>query len=350
MRFVAAFVCATAAAIALPALAAARTQVVWAGGDPGFQNSMGKLYSAEALAFFPSTTTIHVGDTISWHGMSINFHTIDLPGPAGKDLPLITSTGSLAGNVLDAAGSPFWFDRIRPVTGFNPLLLAASGGHRYDASARVDSGLPLGKPAPFKVTFTKPGVYEYFCDVHFGMHGFIVVRANGTKVPSGAALQATVMTQEAKDLAVAKALEKTKVAKNHLWLGSAGKYRVEILGFFPATLHVKAGTTVTFRMGPGSGEVHTASFGPKAYLTPLANSFLTPVFDPRAVYPSSPPPAGPIVVTPASHGNGFANSGGLTNDASTGAPSSVQFKFTTKGTYHFQCLIHTFMHGTIVVG
>ena len=49
------------------------------------------------------------------------------------------------------------------------------------------------------------------------------------------------------------------------------------------------------------------------------------------------------------HGNGFANIGGLDRDPTTPLPASGQIKFTTPGTYHYACLIHPFMHGTIIV-
>ena len=68
-------------------------------------------------------------------------------------------------------------------------------------------------------------------------------------------------------------------------------------------------------MHPASYDVHTATTGPgnpesepNSYLGQIAASFNSPVFDPRAVYPSEPPgPAGTL--TPALHGNGFWNTG-----------------------------------------
>ena len=115
---------------------------------------------------------------------------------------------------------------------------------------------------------------------------------------------------------------------------------------FPSTLTVKAGTRVTFSMSAQTREIHTASFGPKSYLKSLANSFESPVFSPIATYPSSP---SSIVLTPASHGNGFANTGALDRDSGTPLPASREIDFKTPGVYHFQCLIHPFMHGTIIV-
>ena len=55
------------------------------------------------------------------------------------------------------------------------------------------------------------------------------------------------------------------------------------------------------------------------------------------------------MLDPTSHGNGFANTGALDRDPTTRLPATERIDFTTPGTYHFQCLIHPFMHGTIVV-
>ena len=50
------------------------------------------------------------------------------------------------------------------------------------------------------------------------------------------------------------------------------------------------------------------------------------------------------------HGDGFANTGVLdTNSATTTIPSSGKVQFTTPGHLHYICLIHPFMHGTIIV-
>jgi plastocyanin len=338
--------CAAMAAIALPAAAAARTQLVWAGGPPSFQQTMGQLYSAEANDFFPRSVTINQGDSIEWQGMSINFHSIDLPGRSGQDLPLILPEGGIVSGVNDAAGNPFWFNGL-PNLGFNTRLLGPLGANTYDGSERADSGLPLGPPSGFRVTFTKPGTYEYFCDVHYDMRGVVVVKPDGAQVPSAADNAATVAKQAQRDLEVAKALAATQVDGNRVDLGEAGKFNVEVLAMFPSTLHVPTGSTVTFQMSPLTGETHTATFGPESYRNELANSFLGAVFDPRAAYPSDP--TIPISLSPTSHGNGFANSGALDLDAGTPLPPQSTITFTKPGTYRYQCLIHPFMRGTVVV-
>ena len=334
----------------LPAVAAARTQVVYAGGQPAFQEKLGKRYSyGEALSYFPDAVTIHVGDTIAWEGMSINFHTIDLPGAGGKALPLITPTGSLVAAVSDPGGSPFWFSQKAAQLGFNPALAEPSGGSTYSGSARVDSGLPFGPPGPFKVTFTKAGHYAYFCDVHPGMHGLVVVVPKSKPAPSAARNAATASHEQAAATAAASVLARAKVHGNRVSLGMKGAHNVEVLRMFQGVTHVKVGTVVTFEMAAGSFETHTAAFGQAAYLKTLSEGFDKSPIDARSIYRSSPPHTGPILLEPGSHGGGFANTGALQRFKGATLPRLDKIKFTHKGTYNFQCLVHPFMRGVIVV-
>jgi plastocyanin len=349
-----------AAALSLPAAAAATTKVVYAGGPPSLQALAGKVLGKGAKAlgndspglngFTSQTVTIHQGDSVKWTGLVTGFHTVDLPALGGKDLPLIVSGKTVTG-VADAAGSPFWFDNNVPILGFNPQLLAPSGGLTYNGTKRIDSGLPVlpHSPDTLKVTFTKPGVYRYFCDVHPGMIGYVVVRAKSKPVPSAKQDAAALTKQLTTAILGAAKAAKAKQPSDHVSLGLSTKQGFELYGMFPASLTVKPGTVVTFSMSAHSREVHTASFGPAKYLTTLANSIASPAFDQQAVYPSSNPQAGPIQLSPTSNGNGFANTGLLDREPTTPLPASGRIDFTKPGTYHFICLIHPFMHGTIVV-
>jgi len=345
------------ALLALPASAGAATKVVYAGPPAVTKQIAGKVIGAAGLNpqsfvkkynpdvdnFFLHRVTINTGDTVSFQ--IEGFHTVDLPGKSGEDLPLIVPGPTVHG-AKDAAGNPFWFNGKVPSLGPNPVLFAPSTATTYDGTARVDSGLPLGPPKPLNVQFTKPGVYKYFCDVHPGMVGYVVVKPKGATIPSAAQDKAALVNQIRGDVKTAVKISKNRQPAHTVDLGQSGKGGVELLAMFPSTLTVKAGTRVTFSMSPHSREVHTASFGPKAYLKPLANSFNSPVISPIAGYPSAP---SSIVLTPASHGNGFANTGILDRDSGTPAPATNRIDFKIPGVYHYQCLIHPFMHGTIVV-
>jgi plastocyanin len=336
--------CAVIASGALPASAGARSHLVWAGGTSSWQKSLRSHLQAEVNDFFPHQVTIHQGDTVEWQGMWIGFHSIDVPQKGGADLPFILPTNTTASGLTDFAGNPFWFNG-QPNLAFNPRLFAASGGNTYDGSARADSGLPVGRPAPFKLTFTKPGTYLYYCDLHYGMGGIVVVAPRSTKLPTQAQEVGQIAAQQSRDAKIAKALARTRF-NGGVSVGISGKYSVEVLAMFPQTLHVPTGATVTFATPTTTGEIHTATFGPSNYLKPLGTSISNPTPPATVVYPSSQ--RGPIEV-PGTHGNGFANSGALDRGDHAPLGAQAKFTFTAPGTYSYVCLLHPFMHGTIVV-
>ena len=349
-RYGAALAAVCCAIAASPAAAGASTKVVYAGGPAKWQSQLSHRYGASVNNFLINTVTIHTGDTVVWSGASLSggFHTVDIPKPGGSDLPLITPTGKTVSGVLDAAGNPFWFNGKVPALGFDPQLFAPAGGNVYNGTARVDSGLPLGpKPKDFAVKFTNAGVFKYYCDVHPGMIGYVVVRPQGKPIPGAAKDAAALRVAERAYTAEAAGVARTKTAPGTVSLGASGPGGVEVYGMFPAVLRVKPGSTVRFFMSKDTRETHTATFGPTAYLKPLEASFAGPAPDAQAIYPSDPP--GHIVLTPTTHGNGFANTGALDRDPSTPLWSAGTITFKKPGTYRFYCLIHTFMHGTIIV-
>ena len=146
-------------------------------------------------------------------------------------------------------------------------------------------------------------------------------------------------------LAEGKKLLKSKPPKNVIEAGASGRSGTEILAMFPKTLRVKVGTVVTARMSARSVDVHTVTFGPDAYLAALMKSLATGL-NPVALYPSdNPETAQPFPVNATAHGDGFANSGFITN----ATRSSVKFRFTQPGTYKYISLINPGMTGTVIV-
>jgi plastocyanin len=338
---------------AFPAGASAATRVVSMGVPGANQKAFGK-YGADANEFFPTGTTIHVGDSVRF--VPLGFHDVNLPKKGGGANELFIPTGQKVAGAVDAAGVPFWFNGLDQF-GFNPVLGVNGFGKKltYTGGKAVISGLPLAaKPKPMTVNFTKAGLYTYFCDVHPGMKGSVRVAAKSKSVPSARAHNSKAKTQVARDLAVAKTLSKKTAPAGTVDLGEAGKHGVEIFAMVPASRTVPVGTTLTFRMTTGSREVHTATFGPgniddaNSFIGKIAASIQSPVPDPAALYPSNPPPAA-AAFGPTTHGNGFWNSGFLDVFSATPSPVASAVTFTTAGTYTYYCLVHPFMKGTVVV-
>jgi plastocyanin len=338
----------------VPASASAATKVVNMGTPPSAGKSFQKL-GVDVNAFFPSTTTIHRGDSVRF--LPVGFHTLDLPATGGKPIPLIVPQGSqVVTGAVDAAGAPFWFNN-QPLLGFNPALAPTGFGKTFTfTGARgVESGLPLAeRPKPVTVKFAKTGTFTYYCDVHAGMKAKVRVLARSKSVPSARAHARSIRHQIALDLARSKNLAKAKPPASTVNVGVAGKGGVEFYGMVPAKSTVPVGTTLTFRMSPGTYDVHTATFGPgniddrTSYLGTIAASFEAPVIDQRAIY-SSDQPGTVAALSPTLHGNGFWNSGVMDPVASTPPPAFNKVTFSAPGTYTFHCLIHTFMKGTVVV-
>lgn len=344
---------ATALAVVPAAAAQAATKNVTAGPPPSAGKKIGR-YAGEVNDYFQHKVTIHVGDSVRW---TINgFHDIDLPAKGKRSQDLLVPQGTVSG-VNDAAGQPFWFNGL-PGFATNFALVLRSKAKTYDGRQSVTSGLPLGKPSPFKVTFTKKGTFRYYCDIHPGMVGIVRVLPRGAKgVPSRRRDAEALKAQVASALRAAKALAKlagaAKTNGTSVRTGLAGKNGVEYFGFAPRILRVKVGTTVNFSMPTRSFEAHTASFGADPvkkgnYLFDLANSFQAPAPDPRAVYPSDRP--GSVVsFGSTTHGNGFWSTGLIDAVKTTPPGSSGRVSFAEKGTFDYYCLIHPFMHGQVVV-
>ena len=154
------------------------TRAVFAGPPPRPTRSPPSSYPRASFklnpdinAFFNQRTTINVGDTVSFH---INGLSHGRPARhAGSELPFIVP-GASGHWHHDAAGNPFWFNGKVPGLGINPQLFARSKCDAYNGSARLDSGIASSKP--LNVKFTKPGTYKFFCDIHPGMVGYVVVK------------------------------------------------------------------------------------------------------------------------------------------------------------------------------
>jgi plastocyanin len=343
--------------LAAPGMAQAKTKTV----NMGLPASAGKQFQAtgaDVNDFFPHGVTIHVGDKIKF--LPTGFHSFDFPARGGSPVGLIAPTGQKVSGSNDAANTPFWFNG-QDAVGFAPELLPPGlYGKKvsYNGSRRIASGLPLApKLKPITVTFKKKGKFTYFCNIHDGMKGVVSVKAKGKKVPSAKADKKALKRQLARSLTTAKTLPKTVPPTGTIDVGVAGKHGEEFFGFVPNKVTVPAGTTLKFRMSPGSRDVHTATTGPgdpedpaqaNTYLGQVEAGFNQPVIDPRAVYPSEQPPS-TGTLSPALHGNGFWNSGLMDTSSNSPLGSESAVTFGAPGTYTFFCLVHPFMKATVTV-
>lgn len=350
-------VCAGLASIALlaPGAAQGKTKNVDIGTPRSAQETFQQRYQSDVNDFFPHTVTVNVGDSVRFRPTGA-FHTVDLP-PRGEGAVSFISAGAPAAGVVDAAGAAFWFNG-QPVLSFNPELLRPSFGRTltYNGSRRVNSGLPLQqRPRPMTVRFTRRGSYTYYCDIHPGMRGVVRVRPQGRRVPTAAQDRRAVQAQIDRAEEVAEGLKDIAPPPGVVHVGSAGRGGVEYFGMVPGTITVPVGTTLQFRMSPGSYEDHTATFGPgdpendpNSYLGQIAAGFQGETFDPRATYPSEPPGT-TGTLTSLLHGNGFWNSGVLDASDATPLPAGNAVTFGQPGTFTYACLIHPFMKGTVIV-
>ena len=120
------------------------------------------------LRFSREPLVISVGSTVTWTvNDPFEIHTVTFNGD--KHLQLIIPEPQPNGP---------------PKLELNAAVLTPTNKTSYDGTGYVNSGLlfPAGNPAhlpsSFRLTFTKPGRYDYWCLVHkdAGQHGIIIVK------------------------------------------------------------------------------------------------------------------------------------------------------------------------------
>ncbi len=308
--------------------------------------------------FYPRSVTVHTGDRVKFG--FYGFHNVVFPA-GGQPVPplIVADQTALVSGVVDAAGAGFWFNG-QPRLVVDQRNAFPTGGTTVDGSKLVSSGLPLseGQPKPFVARFTKRGRFTFFCTVHAGMRGSVKVVPRSRRAPTAAQNRRRVKSQLDRQIVRVKKLNRFRGPSGNVVQAGSDQGAVSILRFFPQRTTVKAGTTVRFQMARSTREIHTISFGPQPYLEGLARESIGPdpasgtqgpptiVADSRTFRPSDPPPL--PAYTGANHGNGFLNTGPLARGAGP-FPPTANITFSTPGTYHYICLIHPEMTGTVVV-
>lgn len=294
------------------------------------------------LAFYPSTLSAHPGDTLR------------LANPT-KETPHTVTFGVLP----DHSNQP---QLIVPGVGFAPV----SGGpcistQPVTATTSTCPGAPAGAPPPAgtpapEVTLPgaysgqpyynsgifvggqtavlplsadiKPGAYRFICLLHPTMVATLTVVPAGSPIQSTDALQAAADRQLAADRTDAATVTAalTVPAAGTVQAGAVGK-ELTVNQFFPPTLTISAGQTVTWR--DEGYEPHVLVLG-------------------RTITPEDP-----LVFGAPTLASGSSYSGGLAVSGLFGGkpfPSTTYaLRFPTAGTYSYICAIHPGMAGVITV-
>jgi plastocyanin len=333
----------------------AATDVTVFAGPPLKAPPPGISKLSDALAFFPRVVTVTAGQSVTFH--FAGFHTITFPGTKNP-YPFIAPLQAKQPATMDEGGAPLWWGGAAPILAISPLSFLPQGGATLSKPSDVrNSGLlrifqAKAEPKPYTLTFLKPGLYRYICAVHPSMHGAVRVLPSDATAPSAEQQAAKGKAQLARAIADVRRIQSQRpTEKLAVWVGNGTFSGAEITSFFPKRLVVKTGDTVKF-LSHDAAEIHTVTFGPSAYTGQIEKTFITPklTVSPFGAFPSEPPgPPAPIVYDGANHGNGYINSGLINSFAVKATPHLIRVTFTKPGTYHFECVIHSHMDGTIVV-
>jgi plastocyanin len=209
---------------------------------------------------------------------------------------------------------------------------APYNGSGYWNAFLVPGPAPQGqKQATLKLSDSlAPGTYHFLCLLHAPMAGTLQVVAADTQRQSPAQVDDAARSAASQALTQANAIPNPSVATNEAAAGWSGG-AVAVDTFFPATLNVKKGTTVTWKAF-SPFEPHTVTFG-----TSTSGS------------------EDQKLQVPAGQKSGSAYSGGIANSGIFGAPGgpfpSAPFSltFTKAGSYHYVCILHRGMEGTVNV-
>ncbi|MDQ2745347.1 MAG: plastocyanin/azurin family copper-binding protein [Chloroflexota bacterium] len=250
--------------------------------------------------YAPHRIDIYAGDSMTWVNRGrIEPHTITF-GPMSQLRQLFKQKILLAPQKGGA-----------PQLVMNPAFALPTRSPTYDGTGFANSGI-LRQGQRWTITFTRPGTYRYHCLFHFpGMFGVVVVHPRPAQARTYYVRPGYGSTTSAADV------------------------------FFPEVLTVHVGSTVIW-----TGAIfHTITFAPAATIDQLRKQLIVPIpqqvgppkliLNPRTAFP-----AGGRV----ENGIAFLSSGIL-------QPPHNQFSvtFTKPGVYHYGCLVHPGMDGTIQV-
>lgn len=317
---------------------APKTWTVLVGGEAGIeQQEHGPAGAWQFMRFYPESITINAGDTIVWKLNSAEPHTVTLPKSGEKSPELVVAEAGKNQRMM-----------------FNPLAILPQGKESFDGTALTGSGQMGGEPqfpTEYKLTFTKPGTYDYFCAFHPMMKGNIVVQAAGKSYPkTQAQIDDEVKGQLEADTQAAMKVnpEAEKVATRP---GSNGSTTYEVkmgygdgilawMRFNPAKLTIKVGDTVEWAQAD-TDTPHTVTFTSGEQEPEMVLAEKQAAGPPNLILnPEVLMPAGKDIYS----GKGYFNSGLIwgTKEPTPG-PRTYSLTFDTPGTYKYTCILHDMM-------
>ncbi|MGH8934418.1 MAG: cupredoxin domain-containing protein [Egibacteraceae bacterium] len=293
-------------------------------------------------AYFPGTLQARAGDTIRFENRGPNApHTITFGVAAHRsDAPLpVTSDGQLNPVVFGPCVTS-----QAPTAGLAACPEPPGGPPPvFDGQGLWNSGVlaPAAPSVPADQTSTvvrladdiAPGRYAYVCLLHPLMNGVVEVVDGSSSLPSPAEIAEAGERDASAAILAATAVEQPEAAApagarvNAGW----GDAVVAVNQFGPGNITVPAGTTVTWT-SRSPYEPHTITFGQPPFAGPD---------DPSSLMPGGATPGGDYT-------RGFAHSGFI--GPAPGFPTDAYaLRFTTRGTYHYVCLLHPGMEGDVTV-
>jgi plastocyanin len=308
------------------------------------------------MAYFPSSVTIHTGDTVHWVQNSNEIHTVTFLD--GVPLPDLLLPADVAG--ADPGISPLVF---------NPAVaspaIPAGGLYTGGIGAYANSGImgrEPGQVGEFDLTFPNEGTFGYVCVVHgFAMSGEVVVVGEDHKIASPNQAMAEGRKQMAEALSMVPAVVRdaagqvvppetngdgtmshtVMVGYSETVAASYGDVEIDLMQFFPNKLTVRPGDTLKFEMSANNIAPHTATFlngAEEPALAVFQNGFL--YLNSEVVFPSG---AGVLTRT------GVFNSGLML--PVPGTTFSLTIGEMKPGLEHFICLLHdsSGMEGELMV-
>lgn len=308
---------------------------------------MDDAHLIDMQAFFPGEITINAGDGILFEFPTPpGFHTVTFLS-GGEAPPLIIPDESGATPMASPPAGP-------PTLIINPQAAFPAGATTYDGTGYVNSGLDVVRlpgDAPFVLTFTTPGTYEYQCIPHgIVMKAKVIVQeAGAARLEDQDAVDARGDAERAALLAEGQALIAEYTAAratprddgSTLWeiAAGAGEGQARVMRFLPDTLAIKVGDTVRW-VNHSVTEPHTVTFLGAGVEQPEDIS-VEPQEDGPPKIIQNPltlfPQGGPVF-----NGEGYANSGflgELNGEPLPGGPA-YELTFDTAGEYPYYCILH----------